>query len=102
MAWKFVTAGPDGLCRLFGVNIFDYAWQTTGKRIKVKDPVYHQDHTFEVRQVEIGGQIHRFAAGEFSNCVWGLTRMQQRLISSTVVWASSISSKNWQKLTVIQ
>ena len=26
---------------------------------------------FEVWQVEIDGQIHRFAAGEFSNCVWG-------------------------------
>ena len=39
--------------------------------VKVQDPVYHQDHTFEVWQVEINGQIHRFAAGEFSNCVWG-------------------------------
>ena len=48
-----------------------YNWQTTGKRVKVKDPIYHQDHTFEVWQVEINGQIHRFAAGEFSNCVWG-------------------------------
>ena len=48
-----------------------YDWQTTGKRVKVKDPIYHQDHTFEVWQVEIDGQIHRFAAGEFSNCVWG-------------------------------
>ena len=66
MAWKFETAGFDGQCKLFGVNIFDYDWQTTGKRIKVKDPI-----TFEVWQVEIDGQIHRFAAGEFSNCVWG-------------------------------
>ena len=55
---------------LFGVNIFDYDWKTTGKRVKVQDPVYHQDHTFEVWQVEINGQIHRFAAGEFSNSVW--------------------------------
>ena len=71
MAWKYETFGPDGQCKLFGVNIFDYNWQTTGKRVKVKDPIYHQDHTFEVWQVEIDGQIHRFAAGEFSNCVWG-------------------------------
>ena len=49
----------------------DYNWQTTGKRVKVKDQIYHQDHTFEVWQVEIDGQIHRFAAGEFSNGVWG-------------------------------
>ncbi len=67
MAWEYETFGPDGQCKLFGVNIFDYDWQTTGKRVKVKDPIYHQDHTFEVWQVEIDGQIHRFAAGEFSN-----------------------------------
>ena len=60
MAWEYETFGPDGQCKLFGVNIFDYDWQTTS-----------QDHTFEVWQVEIDGQIHRFAAGEFSNCVWG-------------------------------
>ena len=54
MAWEYETFGPDGQCKLFGVNIFDYDWQTTGKW-----------------QVEIDGQIHRFAAGEFSNCVWG-------------------------------
>ena len=51
MAWEYETFGPDGQCKLFGVNIFDYDWQTTGKRVKVKDPIYHQDHTFEVWQV---------------------------------------------------
>ena len=50
MAWEYETFGPDGQCKLFGVNIFDYDWQTTGKRVKVKDPIYHQDHTFEVWQ----------------------------------------------------
>ena len=69
MDWKYETFGPDGQCKLFGVNIFDYDWKTTGKRVKVQDPIYHQDHTFEVWQVEIDGQLHRFAAGEFSNCV---------------------------------
>ena len=58
MAWEYETFGPDGQCKLFGVNIFDYDWQTTGKRVKIKDPIYHQDHTFEVWQVEIDGQIH--------------------------------------------
>ena len=53
------------------MNIFDYDWQTTGKRVKVQDPIYRQDHIFEVWQVEINGQLHSFAAGEFSNCVWG-------------------------------
>ena len=40
MAWEYETFGPDGQCKLFGVNIFDYNWQTTGKRVKVKDPIY--------------------------------------------------------------
>ena len=48
MSWKYETFGPDGQCNLFGVNIFDYDWQTTGKRVKVQDPIYHQNHTFEV------------------------------------------------------
>ena len=71
MAWEYETFSPDGQCRLFGVNIFDYDWKTTGRQVKVQDPIYHQNHIFEVWQVEINGQIHRFAAGEFSNCVWG-------------------------------
>ena len=71
MSWKFETSGLDGQCKLFDVNIFDYDWKSIGKRVKVQDPIYGQDHIFEVWQAEIGGQIRCFAAGEFSNCVWG-------------------------------
>ena len=71
MAWKYETFGPDGQCKLFGVNIFDYNWQTTGKRVKSQRPDLSPRPYLEVWQVEIDGQIHRFAAGEFSNCVWG-------------------------------
>ena len=71
MTWEFETSGPDGQCKLFGVNIFDYDWKPTGRRVKVQDPIYHQEHTFEVWQAEIDGKTRRFAAGEFSNCVWG-------------------------------
>ena len=61
-----------GSASCLAVNIFDYDWQTTGKRVKVKDPIYHQDHTFEgLAGRDVIGQIRRFAAGEFSNCVWG-------------------------------
>lgn len=41
MAWKYETFGPDGQCKLSGVNSFDYDWQTTGKQVKVKAPIYH-------------------------------------------------------------
>ena len=37
----------------------------------VIDPHYGTEKVFHVYEVEINGQIHRFAAGEFSNCVWG-------------------------------
>lgn len=39
MAWEYETFGPDGQCKLFGVNIFDYDWKTTG--IQVKCPKCH-------------------------------------------------------------
>ena len=51
MTWEYETVAPDDQCKLFGVNIFDYDWQTTRKRVKAQDPC--------------------LAAGEFSNCVWG-------------------------------
>lgn len=71
MTWQFVKSGIEGRCELFGVNIFDYDWQTTGKRVQVKEPIYGQDCIFEIWQVKINGRQRRFAAGEFSNCVWG-------------------------------
>ena len=71
MAWRFEKSGVDGRCELFGVNIFDYDWQLTGKRVQVKEPIYGQDCVFEVWQVEVNGQQKRFVAGEFSNCIWG-------------------------------
>ncbi|PWM71884.1 MAG: hypothetical protein DBX59_07735 [Bacillota bacterium] len=69
MAWKYETFGSDGQRKLFGVNIFDYDWQTTGRRAKAQDPVYHQNHTFEVRQIEVGEQVRRFAAKGFYSYV---------------------------------
>ena len=29
--WQFETSGIEGEVKLFGVNIFDYKWQETGK-----------------------------------------------------------------------
>jgi len=69
--WKFVKAGYDGNCILFGVNIFDFEWSDTGKDIEVLDPAYQQKHMATVYNVEIKGKTMAFAAGEFSNCVYG-------------------------------
>ena len=71
MTWKFETSGFDGQCTLFKRNIFQYRWRDCRETAAVIDPHYGTEKVFHVYEVEINGQIHRFAAGEFSNCVWG-------------------------------
>ncbi len=68
--WQHEVTGVDGNTTLFGVNIFDYEWESTGKRVKVRDP-NGGERKIDVYAVTIDGQRHEFAAGEFSMCVWG-------------------------------
>ncbi len=79
MDWKFETSGVDGQCKLFGVNIFDYAWQRTKKSIHIKDPLYGETHIFQIYCAEIGGKMQYFAAGEFSNGVWGFYTQSNKI-----------------------
>ena len=69
--WHCEATGADGNVTLFGVNIFDYEWNGTGRRVTVRDPLYGEEHKFSVYTVTINGQTHEFAAGEFSMCVQG-------------------------------
>jgi len=69
--WKFIKSGIEGNCELFNVNIFDYKWENTNKKIKVLDPIYNQEHEINIYESNIGNKITTFAAGEFSNCVYG-------------------------------
>lgn len=69
--WKCKATGVDGLCILFGVNIFDYTWNATGEQVTVIDPKYRHTYNFNVFTANIAGKQKRFAAGEFSNCLWG-------------------------------
>ncbi|MDO5155916.1 MAG: hypothetical protein Q4D51_08110 [Eubacteriales bacterium] len=71
MTWQHETTGIDGHAILFGVNIFDYDWIRTGNKIDIKDPLYGQRYSFPVYKVLIKGQEYEFAAGEFSNSVFG-------------------------------
>ena len=71
MTWKFETAGPDGLCKLFGVSIFQYDWKDCRETATVTDPNHGTEKKLHVYEAEIDGQICRFAAGELSNGVWG-------------------------------
>ncbi len=69
--WKHEITGNDGNCILFGVNIFDYKWSDTKEKVNVADPIYKQNYLFNIYTVCINGKTHKFAAGEYSNCVWG-------------------------------
>lgn len=69
--WRHKITGPDGNCTLFGVNIFNYDWVDTKEKITVIDPLYHQECDISVYTVVINGKTKKFAAGEFSNCIWG-------------------------------
>lgn len=69
--WQHEITGVDGNTILFGVNIFNYEWKSTGQSVTVCDPLYGQEYRFPVYKVMIHGQEQKFAAGEFSNCVWG-------------------------------
>ena len=69
--WKHVLTGGGSDTKLFGVNIFDYEWKDTGKRVFVYDPLYNQPFNFRIYNIRIGNNVHEFVAGEFSNSTWG-------------------------------
>jgi len=71
--WRFEKTVSDGeVCEIDGTNIWDYKWEDTGEKIKVKDPVYSKFYRLEVYKIQNDTIDITFAAGEFSNCVWGI------------------------------
>lgn len=69
--WQHEITGLDGNTILFGVNIFEFEWMKTGEKVVVKDPLYGQKYIFPVYKVNIQDEEYAFAAGEFSNSVFG-------------------------------
>jgi hypothetical protein len=70
--WEFVGVVLDRQpFAIDGVDVWKHEWTDTKARAHVKDPRYHQDFTFYVWEVRSGDRIVCFAAGEFSNCIWG-------------------------------
>jgi hypothetical protein len=59
--------------KINGHNVWEYDWEDTSENhITVKDPRYGQNHKMNVYKIFIdSGEEIKFAAGEFSNCVWG-------------------------------
>jgi len=71
--WEHYATCTDGDCILFGgINLFDYEWNDTGERIKIKDPQYKRTYLTHIYSICVNEKIIKFAAEEFSNCVWGI------------------------------
>lgn len=72
LSWQFAGACTDGQCfKIDDINVWKYPWQQLNDVAQVKDPHYGQDFSFSVYQIEQYGKVLVFAAGEFSNNVWG-------------------------------
>lgn len=69
--WQHTVTGEEGNTTLFDVNIFEYEWINTQKSTIVYHPIDNKKCRFQIYEVEVNGQKHKFAAGEFSNGVWG-------------------------------
>jgi hypothetical protein len=70
--WQFFGATPDGHSFVIGgLDVWKHEWRDTRERVHVQDPLYQQDFTFHVYEIGSGDRVVTFAAGEFSNCMWG-------------------------------
>jgi hypothetical protein len=80
MTWKFAGAVGDGEeFKINGVNVWSQKWAPVkGEFADVKDPSYKQDFRFEVYTINNGAVAIKFAAGEFSNCIWGFYVMAEK------------------------
>jgi hypothetical protein len=71
--WEHLKTLVDGeRFEINGCNIWESEWKDTGEQIRIKDPLYGRVFTFTVYQIINEQTTVKFAAGEFSNCVWGI------------------------------
>jgi hypothetical protein len=76
MAWVFLGNALDGEpFKIDGINVRERRWETVSDGIvEVIDPIYGETHRFQVFEIALPGRTIGFAAGEFSNGVWGFYR----------------------------
>ncbi len=68
----FATCSEGQPVLIDGVDIWKHKWMAAKLRANVRDPIHGQDYVFHVYTVDDGGRQLEFAAGEFSNSVWGI------------------------------
>lgn len=71
--WQFFGSNTDEKNFVIdGINVWAFNWRSIDDELAVvKDPIYGQVHNFSVYSVTNGEKTISFAAGEFSNGVWG-------------------------------
>ncbi len=72
--WVLIKIVPDGQKIIInGVNLWEHQWISLDEEpIKVSHSSYpNQEHDMSVYKIISGDKNIVFAAGEFSNCVWG-------------------------------
>jgi len=72
--WKFVNIVTDGQpLRIGGVNVWEHKWEALkSEPITVPHPSHpNERHKMWQYQIKTEKKVITFAAGEFSNCVWG-------------------------------
>jgi hypothetical protein len=72
MKWRFIGSTVDDKFIIDNIDIFKEEWQDTGEVAHVRDPLYDQAFTFNVWKVNKSDNVIIFAAGEFSNNVFGI------------------------------
>jgi hypothetical protein len=71
-SWRHAgTCGEGGRLRIRRTNVWSREWRRLGATATVKDPMYGQTFEFDVYEIETESGPAQFAAGEFSNGVWG-------------------------------
>lgn len=73
--WKFISIGFEGdEVSIEGINPWRSKWHSLEKMpIVVAHPSYpEQRHTMWQYELRENGKVVEFAAGEFSNGVWGI------------------------------
>ena len=74
--WSFIGSCADGEAfAIEGTDVWSRAWTPRrGEFAEVRDPQYQQRFTFPVYELATERGSVTFAAGEFSNCIWGFYR----------------------------
>ena len=72
MSWEFIGISTGDIFIIDGVDIFKEEWESIDRTVNVLDPNYKQSFTFQIWKVKKKNKVITFAAGEFSNSVYGI------------------------------